>query len=565
MHRYLRLKFDRTVILKMSMGVNSSCSLKPLDQVQSRHQKKNQQPKWCKRIQVLWLKRKGAILVLMWWHFLLCGYYLIRHKSLWQVHGSRIVIPAVAFAVVTLISPVAGWLADARFGRYNVLKWGIWIAWISSMLLTVSSVIAGLVTSYEQVNSSIIEAVTLFVMMVGIVGCFSNIIQFSMDQLPDASTEEIVSFIRWLVWTYFSSGAVLNYTLFCTKKEYKLIGLLVVSGSLTIAVCLDILFNHHLVKEPPTENPFKLVFEVVRYAIKNKQPRYRSAFTYSEDRLPSRIDFGKAKYGGPFTTEQVEDVKTFVRLLIVVVVSGALPGPTFFLEYAQSRMINQFVNPTDVVDGCYTAKDLSFVYFGCGFIAIPLYDFVIRPIFYKCIPSISSYWKILLGFFLLLLQLLAFMSIDLIANQKYTSVENTTLQCLFSDNYGVFESVLDHRWFSIIQIIECIFTLLAFIGILEFLCAQIPYTMKGVFMGSLISIVCVSFALGAAAFIPFTLNLSLWSKSALSYGFWYFLTEAIAISTGLLLLMAVFKWYKKRRREDVLPNEQIFAERYYSS
>ncbi len=30
------------------------------------------------------------------------------------------------------------------------------------------------------------------------------------------------------------------------------------------------------------------------------------------------IDLGKEKYGGPFTYEQVEDVKTFFRLLLLI-------------------------------------------------------------------------------------------------------------------------------------------------------------------------------------------------------------------------------------------------------
>ena len=67
-----------------------------------------------------------------------------------------------------------------------------------------------------------------------------------------------------------------------------------------------------LAKEPVTRNPFTLIYKVVRYAIKNKHPQCRSAFTYCEDELPSRIDFSKSKYGGPFTTEQVEDIKTFL-------------------------------------------------------------------------------------------------------------------------------------------------------------------------------------------------------------------------------------------------------------
>ena len=33
-----------------------------------------------------------------------------------------------------------------------------------------------------------------------------------------------------------------------------------------------------------------------------------------------------SKYGGPFTTEQVEDVKTFLRVLPLATVGGALIG-----------------------------------------------------------------------------------------------------------------------------------------------------------------------------------------------------------------------------------------------
>ena len=81
---------------------------------------------------------------------------------------------------------------------------------------------------------------------------------------------------------------------------------------LSIALSSMLMFNHWLVKEPVIQNPFKLVYSVVRYAIKHKHPECRSAFTYYEDEAPSRMDFGKSKYGGLFTTEQVEDVKTFL-------------------------------------------------------------------------------------------------------------------------------------------------------------------------------------------------------------------------------------------------------------
>ena len=67
-----------------------------------------------------------------------------------------------------------------------------------------------------------------------------------------------------------------------------------------------------------------------------------------------------------------------------------------------------------------------------------------------------------------------------------------------------------------------------------------------------------------AIFIPFTLKLTIWNKGVLSWSFWCFFSEAIIIGVGLFSTMAVIKWYKKKI-QDVLPNEQTFAERYYYS
>ena len=65
-------------------------------------------------------------------------------------------------------------------------------------------------------------------------------------------------------------------------------------------------------------NSLKIIFQVLKYSYHHKYPERRSAFTYWENDIPSRIDLGKEKYGGPFTYEQVEDVKTFFRLLLLI-------------------------------------------------------------------------------------------------------------------------------------------------------------------------------------------------------------------------------------------------------
>ena len=97
---------------------------------------------------------------------------------------------------------------------------------------------------------------------------------------------------------------------------------LFVSLTITVVVLSDVACNHWLVKEPVTQNQLKLIYEVLRYAVKNKYPRMRSAFTYWEDRPYSRIDLGKRKYGGPLTTKLVEDVKTFFQFLAILFCNG---------------------------------------------------------------------------------------------------------------------------------------------------------------------------------------------------------------------------------------------------
>ena len=68
------------------------------------------------------------------------------------------------------------------------------------------------------------------------------------------------------------------------------------------------------------ENSLKQIHNVLSYVAQNKHPRQRSAATYGE--LPSRFDLAKSRYGGPYSTEYVEDVKTFCRICLLLLVAA---------------------------------------------------------------------------------------------------------------------------------------------------------------------------------------------------------------------------------------------------
>ena len=84
------------------------------------------------------------------------------------------------------------------------------------------------------------------------------------------------------------------------------------SLSLVLSACST---KKHFYIQKAGLNPFKNIYKVLKYSWKHKVPERRSAFTYWEEDIPRRIDLGKNKYGGPFTNEEVEDTKTFLRIL----------------------------------------------------------------------------------------------------------------------------------------------------------------------------------------------------------------------------------------------------------
>ena len=102
------------------------------------------------------------------------------------------------------------------------------------------------------------------------------------------------------------------------------------------------------------------------------------------------------------------------------------------------------------------------------------------------------------------------------------------------------------------------------VGGLEFFCAQVPYSMKGLVAGIIYGFIGIFMMLSQEAVLAFKMKSLDWGTGILSCGFWYLLMLLVYLVIVIAANVVVMRWYKKRKREDVLPNEQIFAERYYS-
>ena len=89
--------------------------------------------------------------------------------------------------------------------------------------------------------------------------------------------------------------------------------------------------------------------------------------------------------------------------------------------------------------------------------------------------------------------------------------------------------------------------------------------MKGVIVGLFFGSLVVFFVVDTGVGLAFKHTFQAWNTNSLfSCGFWYLMTKGIILLIALLILILLAVNYKKRKREDILPNEHIFAERFYS-
>ena len=145
------------------------------------------------------VKNKGAILVIVW------GFLITSlHSNLFYFVSSTFSKPVstALFIAFGLTIPFAGWLADVRFGRYKIISSSIWIMWISALLLTTSQVALQSVSVSNAVYYYKYLTIFAIPLTIGFIAFQANIIQFGVDQLYDAASSEIKTFVMWYTWGF---------------------------------------------------------------------------------------------------------------------------------------------------------------------------------------------------------------------------------------------------------------------------------------------------------------------------------------------------------------------------
>ena len=258
---------------------------------------------------------------------------ILRHTII--ING--MILFSVSQAVSCLLYPLLGWMADVYFTRYKFVLLSFISMILGNVVLAIAAVSIMMFPKIRLVLYSI-PALYIFICFTGI-GLFeSTAIQFGMDQMLEASSDKLSTFIHWYYWSsklgilviiyigyavmlYFQNCIIAINEIDLSTIQIENIAALLSSGLQLVCagtgLCLLVCYKSQLNIDRTGDHPLKLIYQVLKYAWKHKCPKNRSAFTYWEEDIPPRIDLGKNKYGGPFSTEEVEDTKTFLRILIL--------------------------------------------------------------------------------------------------------------------------------------------------------------------------------------------------------------------------------------------------------
>ena len=99
---------------------------------------------------------------------------------------------------------------------------------------------------------------------------------------------------------------------------------------------------------------------------------------------------------------------------------------------------------------------------------------------------------------------------------------NTTSQCIFLGEYGALSSSFDFRWMALPSFLSSVSIFTLGVGGIEFICAQTPYSMRGLISGAGYGSVALFTLIGIAVTQPFTMKLSVWNTGGIiNCGFLY--------------------------------------------
>ena len=531
------------------------------------------------------LVRSKAVLLLLLWNlvisagpgfvknFMFEGTLLMRHISS-NSTGVYIIQCAISafYVTVCLLYPICGLIGDICCGRYRIiftsLNWTVLATALDVMSLAYYSQFYNPDLKWYEVVALVI---LLLVNFVGLAGFQANVVQFSADQMHEAPNEQWSAMVRWFVWTRVigkdMSEMVVSFVLLCTtgQKEFPLyfayygaVLILFIALQLVTCMCYKKLFTPAQIYP---RSPYGEIFGVINFARKHRYPIRQSALYQVNRGVLSRINYASHRFGGPYSTEAVEDVKSFLQVLFILFVMSSFFLVTVASEYtsllfAEHLSLN-YTHQHEFSESCsFTNPALPgwISMFAMTLLMPLLYEFVINPLCSSCTSCCNGLFKSFgIGMALLALSTFILFVIDTSGHSKHKKV-----QCMFFLNtIGLKKQDIHNLQLDInpavllvVHLLNVMSLALTLSSALKFILAQSPQSMKGLLIG-LLSFFEALYALLGFLIIELFYAAFAKIKQQVTYpscAFGYYLTNTVIALAALAVFSYVARRYKYRER-----------------
>ena len=399
---------------------------------------------------------KKIHLLLVWYMLFIVSSNILRFSAFRRFGNTGILFASECLAYC--LAPLVGWLADVRFGRYEMIKFGSLVSFLASILYY----FALLTTS---TLSNVLFSAAVVIINLGVSCYYAALLPFLTDQIIGATSDELSTVVRWYYWT-LNFGHCLTDVILYLISNYVTVGIgqaIIFAVPLAVIIISDCLCQQWLDRTHKVTNPIKLIIQVLNYTRKHSYPERRSAFTFIDEEHPARMDYGKEKFGGPFAEEEVEDVKTVLRLIPLVICLSFLSSVALQKSDTSSTRVFNF--------------ELNFWLFPV--LLIPFHQFLVRLCFRNRITSMLRCITIALlisGVGFIVLQAIKIYELVSDDAQKYISCGtfNTTIR---PGNY------VEWYWKVGPYLVYGIGSTIVIVLFLEFMISQSPDKMKGLVIG----------------------------------------------------------------------------------
>ena len=182
-----------------------------------------------------------------------------------NVHGQKldnillnVLIPYLCTALVLLLYPLGGFMADVWCGRYKSVMISLCILACSFGCFTIGCTFAIVKTASDiQLQPAVHTAgmsifvfliVTAFLLfIIGLSGFQANFIQLGLDQLHEAPSEYLGLFVHWAMWAGCISAPIFHISFAaygCTQSEQLLYGLFSLPSVCFLVILFVVVFSY---------------------------------------------------------------------------------------------------------------------------------------------------------------------------------------------------------------------------------------------------------------------------------------------------------------------------------